>query len=266
MTEAEVHELSDLNYREALREQSRRCGGIAIDRDGLLLTAGIHPFPTMNTAVRTDPGLDAVQALTRAKRFFAELGYDYSFTVKDGDADRDLLRAAPAAGLAALVSPPAMVVEQRIEDHPLPDGVEVRRTENDEGVGDFSAVVTRAWQTYQMPADALATLFARGASLLAPHIYGAVAYHRGQPVSCALVLLSHGIAGIYWVSTIESARGLGLGEIVTRTVANIGFDNNAKLVSLQASPMGEPIYRRMGFREIFKYQMLVAANDASSGQ
>ena len=48
-------------------------------------------------------------------------------------------------------------------------------------------------------------------------------------------------------------RGRGLADLVTRTVTNIGFDGGAPYVTLQASSMGEPIYRRMGYRELYRF-------------
>jgi hypothetical protein len=259
MTEAEIRELSDLNYREALREQSRRCGGVVIERNGLLLAAGAHPHPTVNAAIRVDSSIPAADVLKRAREFFGDLGHGYAFATKHVDEDGDLRDAALDEGLIALLSPPAMVLDAPVPDRTLPAGVEVRVVSDEAGVGDFGVVSARAWKTYGLPPETPASIFERGESLLAPHIGGVVAYRDGEPVSCALVLLSHGIAGIYWVGTVEEARGAGIGEAVTRAVANLGFEHNARLVILQASPMGEPIYRRMGFREIFKYQLLFAA-------
>ncbi len=258
MTEAEIRELSDLNYREAMREMSRRSGGFVSEGDGLLLTAISHPHPTMNTAIRVDPELPADRALERAREFYGELGHGFGFSTKAGQQDDDLRAAATAAGLAELMSPPAMVVEEAIRESPTPDGIDIRVVETDDDVRNFADVAAGSWCTYGLPGEVPQAVFQRGASVLAPHIIGAIAYRGDQPISCALVLLSHGIGGVYWVSTVEDARGLGLGEAITRSVTNLGFDHGAKLISLQASPMGDPIYRRMGFREIFKYTTLIA--------
>jgi len=89
--------------------------------------------------------------------------------------------------------------------------------------------------------------------LAAPNVYSVVAYLDGTPAAAAQTILSHGIAGVYWVGTIEEARGRGLGEAVTRAVTNEAFDRGATANSLQASVMGEPIYRRMGYEEIYRY-------------
>src|SRR5262245_49354223 len=55
MTNAELVQLSDLNYAEALRDLSRRAGGAVLDEDGLLLFTGGHSLPVLaNGAMRTE--------------------------------------------------------------------------------------------------------------------------------------------------------------------------------------------------------------------
>ena len=61
----------------------------------------------------------------------------------------------------------------------------------------------------------------------------------------------------YLVGTIGAARGRGLAELCTRAAGNAGFDLGGRIAALQASPMGEPIYRRMGYVEITRYPTLV---------
>ena len=96
-------------------------------------------------------------------------------------------------------------------------------------------------------------------SCLKPHWRAFVVYEREQPVSAAALLLSHGIAGIYWVATSAAARGRGYGALVTRHVSHEAFKLGARVVILQASPFGEPSYRRLGFREFTRYPLFLAA-------
>ena len=72
-----------------------------------------------------------------------------------------------------------------------------------------------------------------------------------------MCLLSHGVAGIYWVGTLPEARGRGIAEACTRAATNAGFAAGASFAALQASVMGEPIYRRMGYREVTRYPWYV---------
>ena len=112
--------------------------------------------------------------------------------------------------------------------------------------------------TYGIPSQVTARVFARKDFVIAPHIDAVVCYERERPASAALLLLSHGIAGIYWVSTVSTARGKGYAEACTRWLTNRGFALGARVVSLQASPMGYPIYRRMGFMELATYRLLAS--------
>jgi ribosomal protein S18 acetylase RimI-like enzyme len=79
-------------------------------------------------------------------------------------------------------------------------------------------------------------------------VIGFVAYRDGVPVSTALTILSGEGAGVYWVGTTSDARRSGLGEICTRLATNAGFAHGARVVTLQASPFGEPIYQRLGYQ------------------
>jgi predicted acetyltransferase len=70
-----------------------------------------------------------------------------------------------------------------------------------------------------------------------------------------MTMVSHGVAGIYWVGSLERARGKGLGRAVTVAATNAGFGLGADVASLQASPMGKPIYLELGYETAFEYQM-----------
>ena len=78
-------------------------------------------------------------------------------------------------------------------------------------------------------------------------------------MAIATTIASHDVAGIYWVGSLEAARGKGLGRAMTAKANNAGFDLGAEVASLQASPMGEPLYRSMGFETLFDYRLFMAA-------
>ena len=73
-----------------------------------------------------------------------------------------------------------------------------------------------------------------------------------------MTIVSHGVAGIYWVGSLERARGMGIGRAVTAAATNAGFDLGADVASLQASPMGGPIYTAMGFETVYDYRLLLS--------
>jgi ribosomal protein S18 acetylase RimI-like enzyme len=70
---------------------------------------------------------------------------------------------------------------------------------------------------------------------------------NGQAVACASLLLADGVAGIWNVGVAEEARGQGLGTALTAAAMAAGAAAGAHTAILIATPLGEPVYRSMGF-------------------
>ena len=68
---------------------------------------------------------------------------------------------------------------------------------------------------------------------------------------------SDGVASLQWVGTVPAARSGGLGALVTVMATNLAFEHGASSCTLQASPMGEPIYLRLGYETIYRYEEFV---------
>jgi GNAT superfamily N-acetyltransferase len=67
----------------------------------------------------------------------------------------------------------------------------------------------------------------------------------GRAVTTATAYIADGFVGLYAVATTPDARGHGYGEAVTWDATLCRPELPA---TLQASPMGRPIYERMGYR------------------
>lgn len=75
----------------------------------------------------------------------------------------------------------------------------------------------------------------------------------GKPVATSLLMLSEGIAGIYNVATIPQMRRQGFGTAMTRHALLDALELGYHVAVLQASEMGAPVYRRLGFQEHFTF-------------
>jgi len=255
-TSRETDRLADLNCQEFSRLLVRVGGPHAVleERDGALFCASSTPFPVLfNIAWRTDPDLDAATFVRRADEWFSSLGRGWSVMVRDQKIDDDLRAAVADAGLVALLDAPAMNISNVPERRDPPGGVDLRWVGDQSGFDDFVAVSDAAYAVNGLPAGTAPEGLRILGEFTAPNIHSVVAYDRGQPLAAAQVLLSHSIAGVYWVGTVPEGGRRGLGELVTRTVTRRAFDLGARFVTLQASSMGEPIYRRLGFEERFRY-------------
>ena len=250
----------NLNLLEFTREDTRwQRPHTILEEDGVLLFAGASDFPAYNNGVhRVDDTTPGAEVIARATEFFAARGRGYSVWVRDTGEDDDLRAAADAAVIGEFADSPQMICRTRLPDEPLPDGVEIRMVEDLAGVAVYADICARAYVSLGSPEEATRSHFNGPTAMLAPHVHSAIAYLDGTPVSCAQILMSHGIAGVYWVGSLEAARGRGIAEAVTRHVTNLGFDLGAENVQLQASSMGEPIYRRMGYEDLHRREFRLA--------
>jgi phosphoribosylcarboxyaminoimidazole (NCAIR) mutase len=66
-------------------------------------------------------------------------------------------------------------------------------------------------------------------------------------VATASALVARDVSYIAWVGTAQRAMRRGLGDAVTRAATTAGLELGAAVTALLASPMGAPVYRRMGF-------------------
>jgi GNAT superfamily N-acetyltransferase len=249
-----------LNVVDSSRQLFELDPGVKIEAEqAWLLGAGRSSHPAIsNAAFRIDDRADPEKLLERARAFFGEIGHGFSLWARDGaPEDRDLVAAAEEAGLKEAFAMPEMVLERRAEERDLPGGVELRRLSSTEGAKDYWRVATAAFATTGFPPEIFA-FYEDSSGLLAGNVAAFLAYWEGEPVSIAMTIVSHGVAGIYWVGSIEQARGKGLGGALTAVAVNAGFDLGAELASLQASPMGESVYLAMGFETICSYRLLMS--------
>jgi predicted GNAT family acetyltransferase len=73
-----------------------------------------------------------------------------------------------------------------------------------------------------------------------------------------MVWMAGDVGLVAWVGTVEEARGSGLAAALTVEVTNKAFSRGAHTAHLQASPMGESVYLRLGYRELFSYRLYAA--------
>ncbi|HEX3794793.1 MAG TPA: GNAT family N-acetyltransferase [Acidimicrobiales bacterium] len=224
---------------------------------GMLSVAGGSWIPGIgNGAFRTDDTADPIDVLRQADAFFADRERGYSMKVRDTDVDADLWATCVAQEMITFGEPaPQMVRHQRLGQPSPPAGVTLRAVDDAAGVLDFVAVCSEAYATYGIPTDVHASLFNPPALVLAhPSTTIVVASREGRALATALLFMHDGVGSVQWVGTVSDARRLGLGQLVTEWVTNAAFDRGATVCTLQASPMGAPLYEALGYETIYHYQ------------
>lgn len=72
--------------------------------------------------------------------------------------------------------------------------------------------------------------------------------HRNRAVATAVLIIRNGIIGVYNISTIPDLRGRGVGRFATGEPLRLAREEGYRTAILQSSDLGEPVYRRLGFK------------------
>lgn len=147
-------------------------------------------------------------------------------------------------GLTLVGHPPVMVRTPAPLPAP-PPGLELRTVDDPATLADFCRVLVAGFGMAEVGVPAIADLgLARSLLRLV------VGYADGEPVSTAGGATRHGIVEVDWVATLPTARRRGFGGAVTAAVLDPGLP-----AVLLASDDGQPVYRRLGFWDVFRATM-----------
>ena len=80
------------------------------------------------------------------------------------------------------------------------------------------------------------------------HMRAFLATRDGQPVGSSLLYLHDGVAGIYCVAVVPEARRQGIGRALTLLPLLEARKAGYRVGVLQATEMGSPVYRQIGFQ------------------
>jgi len=247
--------LADLNFAEFHREMARwNASSQIIESGDILMVAGAGSSPVTNTAIcignKTEKSYEHM--MTKLDAFFSEKKRSYSIHVRS-HMDSGLESLCVSANMIKISEAPGMMIDSVLPEKNNPGNVIIREINDLAGAEDFASVVTESYQSLGMPSEVGKRIFQSPERMLKPYNYIVAAYMDDRPVSCAMITFSHSIAGIYWVGTLEPARGRGLAEACVVAVTNEALKRGSPAVILQASRFGEPLYKRLGFREFTRY-------------
>jgi GNAT superfamily N-acetyltransferase len=236
------------------------------ESDGELLIASPASLQFLNALMREARDGGADELLERARQFFFERGR--GFVVYTWPGDPELERATLATGMFPVLERyPEMVCRSPLE----PLAGELRAVGDEEDAAAYWRVCDEAYPSIGFPRGMFSQIFAPDLLLDGDRVWACIAREDGRPVACASLWLTSGggstVGFVGWVAALPDTRGRGLAAACTVAATNRAFELGAQLASLQASPMGEALYRRLGYEELFAYRLMgaVRPEQAASG-
>lgn len=97
-----------------------------------------------------------------------------------------------------------------------------------------------------------------------PGFHPYLARHEGRPASCLGIWDWDGDAHVQMVGTMPEARGRGMASRLLRRALADARDRGCTISRLQATAMGAPVYRHIGYRDLRPVQMWERRKPASA--
>ena len=244
------------HFADIQAHYARGVGGTVRDDPDVRLSGSGLPARVVNavngarfTAATADDRIADAQA------FFAAIGpggVPFRWFVGPSSGPANLTERLEAAGIGKISDSPGMYLDiDRMRDE-LPDipGFEVREVASAADLEEWLSVSRTSAGFDDHVFDSWARAHrALGWGPAAP-LHNFVGRLKGRPVSVAAVLLADDIAGIWNVGTLADVRGRGMGRETTLAALRLGRDHGYRRSVLGSSPLGLPVYTRIGFEEV----------------
>jgi GNAT superfamily N-acetyltransferase len=210
---------------------------------------------------------DADRRISELRARYLEVGTGFVWWVAPSDRPPGLGSRLVAAGLTLEGMAPAMAAD--LEDVPLdeppPPALEIVPVTDLATLREFLSVIEADWLEYgggQPTAVQRRTLDAwlneippRLASEPVPLRW--IGRLDGQVVATSRIAIGAGVAGLYAISTLPAHRGRGFGRAMTIAALRAARSIGIRIGVLQSSDLGYGVYKRLGFRELFTYEVYV---------
>jgi GNAT superfamily N-acetyltransferase len=221
-------------------------GAHVVEPDGVLaVVCPKVPNRSLPNSVVYESQEALVAALPQLARHYDEAGIE-AWTVWVPERDTDAVAALRDAGHVLDADPAGMTLDLADLAEP-PAGIDYR-------TGDDLMPVVAAINDNAYPFDG--TPFT---DFTSQHPHGVtsnyVAYVDDEPAAAVVILPVDGDASVWDVATLPEARGRGLCGRLMHSALWDARESGCDLSSLQATKLGEPVYRRLGYESHGALQM-----------
>jgi len=241
------------NFADLQRHYALGAGGVVHDLADIRFSGSGLPARVVNAVnlARLTPA-STTGRIAEAKAFFAELRVPFRWFVGPTSTPADLPDRLEAAGLPALTNSPGMALDiaSMQDDAYTGSGLEIREVASPDELDDWLEVCRVAFPFDDAMADAWRRVHVPLGLGEGRPLRNFVARLHGRPVACSAMFTNGSVAGIWNVGTVPEVRGLGIGREVTLAPLRVARGLGYRVSILGSSPMGFPVYTRIGFVEV----------------
>ena len=245
------------NFIKALADAAIGSGGRVEHFPGVTCVRSPIPVTPFNSAFVIERAGVEPDSLNKIRGFFDGLQSDWRFVFPPAIAEVfwDIPKHLAVARWGR--DPEMILSSQSASLRPTPSELEIHP------VRDVDELLT--WTRtnslgFEAPDPNFFDALARPENLEMKGLTWYIGTYSGKPVATSTLCISDAVAGIYDVCTLPEFRGRGFGSAMTAIAMKEGFSKGCDLAALQSSPVGVPVYFKMGFRYVFDYLCWVVSH------
>ncbi|MBI5584694.1 MAG: GNAT family N-acetyltransferase [Deltaproteobacteria bacterium] len=190
-----------------------------------------------------------LKLLQQGERFFESGKLPFRIAFKYG-LEKDFLPLLAERGYKESRPEVVMTLSDLPDKNIFRKDLDIRRVSNTGELAHFQEVVEKS---YSLPAGSgPAVITERVLNLPDAEMF--VGYADNQPACTSMLIKTGPVAGIYWVAALDQFRNRGFGKAITVEALVAGKKRGCTFANLQASVLGEPVYRKIGFDNPYNYQ------------
>ena len=243
----------DVNRCAALADMASGPLGEIHDEDDLFWVVSSLPWGAFNVVGHCQVAEDLLDERIREKQaYYRSKGRSAVWWSTPYTAPPNMVERLLANGFVHRASFPGMAADLRTlpepDRLPIPRNARIERVAGEKSLRDWVRMCVIGFGESLDIVDPAVEVFRKLALRDGREWRCYLATVDGQPASSAGVMLTGGIAGIYWVGTPTEYRRQGLGTAVTAAALRDSYDEGYRIGCLTASQLGWPIYTKLGFK------------------
>lgn len=224
-------------------------GMTVVETDDLLIAASGLLDDTFNIVANARLSAGAADArIAETTQRLLLTGRPFAWWVGPASRPTDISDRLSAAGFTHSSSENAMWADLHRFSSSVASVVDIQRMSTPGQLADYARVLAVLWDP---PAKTVCEFYRMTTKAALADDCAAryfVGYLAGNPMAAGEVFFGGGVAGIYNIATQVEVRCRGIGGAMTTAALNNAIDEGYPMMVLQASPEGEPVYRRLGFQ------------------
>jgi len=234
------------------------------EADAIRFISGI-PFPLCNSVMRADlapVGIDG--KIEEILLPFRERKLPMFWWIGPATKPADLGSRLEKHGLQYLDETVGMAVD--LSGFPVDAEkempVRIREVAGEDSLQDWLAVFRTVFEVPEFVVEFFAAAMRNlwfGPDLPYRHFIGLAG---GMPAAVSSVFFDAEAAGVYNVATLAEFRSRGIGTAMSRAAMNEARIKGCRWSVLHATPMGIPVYRKLGYRECCRLRIYSNINDS----